>query len=348
MSPHFSNRLGAVGAGQPRRRAVAHIAVLAAIAAVSSFAAPAVTAQDAARFPDRAVRLVVPAPPGGTNDIVARNLAQQLTQRVGQSFIVENRPGGNGTTAAEHVARAVPDGHTLFLSWAGPLALYQNFTEQPAYDARKDFAPIALLAEVPTVLIAHPSLPVGNLSQFVDHVHAHPGRVAMAISTAGSLPHLLTEHLRVEADLKVLFVPYQGSGPAIKDLLGNQTQAHFENLPAAIGLIRGKRVKALAVASRERIEILPDVPTTAEAGYPGVVATPWFALVAPSGVPAAIQQRLSREVTTVLESSEIREAFAKLGARPLPGSQAAAAEFIERERQKWSKVISSADIQLKQ
>lgn len=310
------------------------------------FLAPmAVQAADV--YPSRPVRLVVPTPPGGTNDIIARTIAQQLTLRLGQSFIVDNRPGGNSVLGAEAVVRAAPDGYTLLCSWAGPLALNHLFNDTLGYDPATDLVPVSLLADVATVLVANRQMPADNLQEFVRYVRAHPGKVAMAISTIGSMPHLLSEQLRSEAGLDVTFVPYQGSGPAINDLLGNQTQAHFENLPAVIGQIRAGKLKALTVASVERSPNLPDVQTTAEAGYPRLRAAPRFVLAAPAGTPKAIVDKLNREVGAVLRDPAVVSIFERAGARPRPGTPAEAAAFAASERLNWKQVVDHADISIR-
>ncbi|MGI4814962.1 MAG: Bug family tripartite tricarboxylate transporter substrate binding protein [Janthinobacterium lividum] len=318
---------------------------LALVAAITTVTCGPTMAESADSYPSHSVRVLVPAPPGGTNDIVARIVSKHLSQVLGQSFFVDNRGGGNGAIAAQDAARAKPDGYTILISYSGVLAVNESLVDHPSYDVEKDFAPISLLAEVPIVLVANSSVPSQDLKQFVAYVKSKPGKINMAIPVIGSMHHLLTEQLKLNEQLNVGLIPYQGSGPAIRDLLGGYTNAHFDNLPAVISNIQAGSLHALAVTSTERQPLLPKVATVAEQGFPYLTSTPWFALVVPKDTPQAIQQKLHDTVVAILKTPEVKEEMNRLGAAPRWSTQAETLTFINGERVKWRAVIKAAHVE---
>lgn len=294
-------------------------------------------AEDA--YPTRTARIVVPFPPGGPTDIIARHVATRLTEALGQQFIVENRAGANGVLGTEAVARAKPDGYTLLLSASGPLAsglaLYKNIP----YDPQRDLIPITPVANAAVVLVASPKFGPSTLAEVIAAAKAKPGSVRAELNTVGSMHHLLTELLRVRAGVELLTVPYKGSGPAIIDLVAGHVDIGFESLPGVVQLIQGGRLKAIAVAGPQRTETLPSVPTFKELGMPEFVAEPWFAMLAPRGTPAEIIEKLSKALDTILKQSEVKTEFAKQGMTPVWMTPEEGSRFLANEITRWATIV---------
>ncbi len=310
-----------------------------ALAAAASFAS-------AQPYPARSVKIVVPFPPGGTNDILARIMGERLGKVMGQTFVVAHRAGAGGTIGAEAVAKAAPDGHTLFLSSSAPLAVGLALFPKLPYDAARDFAPVAMIADATVAFVAYPGFKPQTVQEVIAHGKANPGTMRGAIPTIGSMHHLLMELFRVRAGLKINMIPYKGTGPAIVDLMAGHVDIDFENMPAVISYIRSGRLRALAVASEKRTALLPDVPTMKELGFPDLVASPWFALVAPKGTPPDVVARLNEEVNRILRNPETAETFAKQGADPIVASVDATTTLIRSEIEKWAKVVKETGAKL--
>ena len=303
-------------------------------------------AASAQSYPARSVRVVVPFPPGGTNDILARIMGERLGKAMGQSFVVENRAGAGGTIGADAVAKAPPDGYTLFLSSSAPLAVGLALFPKVPYDAARDFAPVAMIADATVAFVAYPGFKPQTVQEVIAHGKANPGTLRGAIPTIGSMHHLLMELFRVRADLKLNMIPYKGTGPAIVDLMAGHVDIDFENMPAVIPHIRSGRLRALAVASDKRSALLPEVPTMKELGFPDLVASPWFALVAPAGTPRDIVARLNEEVNRILRNPETVDIFAKQGADPIVSSVDATGALLRSEIEKWAKVVRETGAKL--
>jgi tripartite-type tricarboxylate transporter receptor subunit TctC len=312
-----------------------------AIALVSWLAllAPAV----AVNYPDRVVRIVSPFPPGGSVDVMARLLAQKLTENTGQQFIVETRAGAGGNVGAESVAKSEPDGYTLLFTAPGPLVVNQTlYTKGLPYDPARDFAPIALFAISPIVLMVNPQLPVTNVQELIAYAKKHPGEINFGSAGKGSTPHLSGELLKTMADINIVHVPYRGTGPAMNDLIGGHIQMFFDLLPASLQQIQSGKVRALANAGAERPAVLANLPTVAEQGVPGFDASSWEGLVAPVATPAPVQGKLIAEVRKVLQSPEIAERIAALGSQPGTAFGKDFATFMQAETAKWAAVIKKS------
>jgi tripartite-type tricarboxylate transporter receptor subunit TctC len=290
-------------------------------------------------YPSRPVRIVVPYPAGGSNDIIARLLAQKLAERLGQPFVVENRGGAGGNIGAEAVANADADGYTLMVTAPPPLttnlALYRNLP----YDPVKAFAPVALLATVPIVLLVHPSLPVKNVAELVALAKAKPGTLNFGSAGIGSTNHLAGELLKSMTGIDIVHVPYKGDAPAMSDLVGGHIPMMFDNMPAVLPQVQGKAIHAIAVAGAKRAAALPDVPTVAESGVPGFEAFSWFGLVAPAKTPESVLATLQGSVTSILASSDMQTRLADLGAEAGTVSGAEFGKFLADDTAKWTRII---------
>lgn len=297
-------------------------------------------------YPAKPVKIVVPFPPGGSNDIIARILAQKMSERTGQTFLVENRPGAAGNIGAEAVARAEPDGYTLLLTAPPPLttntALYKKMPFEPA----KAFAPVALIATVPIVLAVHPSSGIASVKELIALAKAKPGTLNFASSGNGSTNHLAGELLKRRAEIDIVHVPYKGAAPAMNDLIAGHIPMMFDNIPAVLPQVRAKGINAIAVAGASRARALPDVPTVAESGVPGFEATAWFGLVAPAKTPAPVLARLEQEVDAVLKLADVQKRLEDAGAEPGTVSGEAFRRFLAEDTSKWAKIIQESGAKL--
>jgi tripartite-type tricarboxylate transporter receptor subunit TctC len=296
-------------------------------------------------FPSRTVKMIVPYPPGGGTDLLARVLADQLGRKWGQSVIVENVGGAGGNIGAAQVARANPDGYTLLLASPGPIATNAYMYKDMAYDPTK-WVPLAVLATSPYVLVASPHFEVTNLKQIIAEAKTKPGQLTAATPGVGSVGQFATIEFEMLAGIKILQVPYKGLGPAVSDVLGGNVNMMFDMLATSLPLQRAQQEKIVAVGSTERVKELPDVPTLAEAGVPGYRAVTFFGLVAPPGTPDALADKINRDVVECLELPDMIERTKALGMDLAPGSRAAAAKFFADERALWGKVIKQANIPL--
>ncbi len=316
--------------------------VLSAVAAVAAVTVAASALAQAPAYPSKPIRLVVPFPPGGATDILARDVAQRLTEAWGQSVVVDNRPGAGGNIGTELVAKAAPDGYTLEMGTVGTHAINASLYAKMPYDPVKDFAPVILVAGVPNVLVVNPSLPVNSVAELIAYAKANPGKLNFASSGNGTSIHLSGELFKVMAGVQMVHVPYKGSAPAVQDLIAGQVQLMFDNLPPSLPQIRAGKLRALAVTSATRAPALPDVPTIAEAGLPGFEASSWFGILAPAGTPPAIVAKLNTEIGKWLATPEAQEKLRSQGASPAGGSPEDFAKHIAAETTKWAKVVKDS------
>jgi tripartite-type tricarboxylate transporter receptor subunit TctC len=293
-------------------------------------------------YPSRAVRLIVPTPPGSTPDTVARALATTLQATFGQPVVVENRAGAGGNIAAEAVAKSVPDGYTLFVGINGPVATNKYLYPTLAYDPEKDFAPISLLASAPQLLVVAPELKVQDFRAFVDYAHTHPGRISYGSVGSGSASHLTMELLKSEAKIFAVHIPYRGFPPAVTDMLAGNIQAMFAIIPGVLPHVKAGKMRALAVTALKRSALAPDVPSVAELGFPQLESLAWIGLLAPSGTPAPVLERLSAETVRGMRAPDVRELLGKQGFDLVAGTPQEFQSWIRAESAKWSRVIRSS------
>jgi tripartite-type tricarboxylate transporter receptor subunit TctC len=290
-------------------------------------------------YPTRPIRLVVPFPPAGTTDILARAVAQRLSVSLGQSVIIDNRPGAAGNIGSDLVAKSAPDGYTLLMGTVGTHAINPSLYGKMPYDHVKDFVPIVLVAGVPNVLEVTPSLPVNSVADLIKLAKEKPGQLNFASSGSGTSIHLSGELFKTMAGVDMMHVPYKGSAPALTDLMGGQVQLMFDNLPSSLAQIKAGKLRAIAVTSAQRAPALPNVPTIAESGLPGFEASSWFGLLAPAGTPAAVVARINADVNQWLQTAEAKESLLAQGAIPAGGTPEQFAAHIRAETEKWAKVV---------
>jgi len=302
-------------------------------------AAPAAAALD---YPTRPVRLIVPFPPGGSNDVVSRMVAAHLGDRLGKQLVVDNRPGAGGVIGAEAAANSAPDGYTLLvisLAYAVNPGLYQL-----KYDPVKAFAPIAMLAAGPNVLTVHPSVPVGSVQELIALAKSRPGELNYASAGAGSFQHLGAELFKLMAGVDIVHVPFKGGGPAMIDVIGGHSQVLFSSLVQTTPHIRAGKLKPLGTSGASRTAVLPDVPTIAEAGVPGYEISNWWGIVAPAGTPQPVIDKLHAEIAAVLASAQLQQELATQGAEVAHKGPAEFARHIKAELAKWQDVVRKAGI----
>ena len=331
-------------ARQARRATVGAVSLLASAGIAAVITAAPITAQ-AQSFPTQPVKLVVPFPPGGTTDILARLLAAELSQRWSQPVVVENRAGASGTIFSEQLSHMPPDGYTLMLT-ATHHVINPGLYKHLRYDTRTDFTPIAEIASVPNVLVVNPAFPSRTVAEFIAYAKANPGKVNFGSSGTGGANHLSGELFKSMAGVEMVHIPYKGAAPALNDLLGGQIPVMFDSVPGVLQHIKAGKLRALGVTSPARSPALPDVPTIDEAGLKGFAATAWFGLYAPGRMPPALAGKISADVVKALQSEGVRQAFEKQGAQPGTMTQAQFAAFVDAELAKWSKVITQANVQI--
>jgi tripartite-type tricarboxylate transporter receptor subunit TctC len=300
-----------------------------------------------AAFPAKPIRLVVPFTPGGTSDILARSIGQELTRAWGQPVVIENVPGAGGSIGSDRVAKAQPDGYTLLMGHIGTLAVTPSIYPNLPYDPVKSFAPVAWVARVPNVLAVHPSLPVKNVAELVAYARANPGRVNYASGGNGSAAHLAMEYLKLRTHTFMVHVPYRGTSPAVTDLIAGQVQAIFTGAPAVMPFVKSGRMRALAVSSPRRMPSLPELPTVAESGLKelaGFEADQWYGIVAPAGTPAAIVGKLNAQINASLDAPGLRSRLQAEGAEAMPATPRAFGELIARELERWRPVVKAANV----
>jgi len=297
-------------------------------------------------YPTKPVRLVVPFPPGGSTDIVARIVAQKLGDRIGQPLVVENRGGAGGTIGTDAVAKAAPDGYTLGFASTSTHAVAPAVYAKLGYDPIKDFAPISLVAVTPYLLVVNPKVDVKSLKEFVAYVKPRPGKFNYASAGTGSTTHLAMEMLKSAAGLFILHIPYNGNGPAGTAVIAGDVEFLFGSLPALLPHAKSGRVRALAVGTPKRSPSLPDVPTVAESGFPGFDASLWLAVMAPAGTPAAVVSRLNKEIVAVVRSPDAADALSKAGAEPVTSTPAELTKMVRDGVQKYAAAVKRAGVKL--
>jgi tripartite-type tricarboxylate transporter receptor subunit TctC len=299
---------------------------------------PAV-AQD---YPNRPITLVVPFPPGGSTTIVARIVADKMSDALGQSIVIDNRGGAGGTIGSRAVSKSAPDGYTILLGYSGTLAIGPTLYGNVGYDPRKDFDPIGRIGTAPNTLVVHPSVPVHSVAELIAYAKANPGKVNYGSAGIGTVSHVCGEYFANVAGVTLTHIPYKGTGPAIIDLLGGHIPMAFAPVPATHENAQSGKLRMLAVTSAMRSTLLPDVPTIAEAALPGFEAVLRYGLVAPPGTPRAIIARLNAALNAALTSEDVRARLAIDGAEPLPGTPADYGADIDREETQWSKVVKAS------
>jgi tripartite-type tricarboxylate transporter receptor subunit TctC len=294
-------------------------------------------------FPNKSIRLIVPFPPGGPNDIIARVVGQRMSELAKQPVVIENRGGQGGVLGTDVVAKAAPDGYTIAISSAGALTISPSM-EKVAYDTSKDLQPITLVATVPEMLVVATNVPVKNMSELIALAKAQPGKLNFASTGPGGMPHLAGELLKLTAKIDIVHVPYRGAAPAVNDLLGQQVQMAFLDLPALLPQIKAGKLRAIAIGSPRRAPTAMEVPTTAEEGMPDLLAENWYGMVAPAGTPPPIVTTLNRIATEAMADPTVKEKLASQGAELIGDTPEHFARFIDAEIGKWAKVIKDAGV----
>ena len=312
---------------------------LSVLTAVSSWA------QTPTAFPDKPIRMVLPFPPGGPTDLVARVLAQKMSDQMGQQVVIDNKPGANGNIAAELVAKAPADGYTLLYNTSS-IALSATLYKKLNYDVKTDFAPIALTAVIPLVLMVHPSVPVHNLQEFVQHVKANPGKVSYGSAGNGNITHLGAYLLLQQKGLQANHIPYKGSIPALTDLVGGQTQFMTDTVNSALPFIKDNKLRAIAVTSLKRTQVLPQIPTLHELGMPQFEVGAWQGILAPAKTPADVVARLNSELNKALSAPDVKAKLAVQGADPLGSTPAEYGLYIRSEIDRFANVIRQSGVTL--
>ncbi len=316
--------------------------LMALLGSLSTFPAAAQLAD----YPSKPIKMVVTFPPGGSSDAIIRILSTRLNDKLGQPLVIDNRPGAGGNIGLSVVAKAAPDGYVLGVGAAGGLTANSSLYPQMPFEVAKDFQPITMLAAIPFVLVGHPSVPADNMQQLIAYAKSQPGKVSIGHGGNGTAMHLSTALFTQMADLKMIEVPYRGSGPAAMDTLSGQIQLSVTDLAAALPHIKAGKLKAFAVTSPKRLSNLPEVPTLSESGLTGYDSTGWFGLVAPAGTPAAIIQKLNTEFTAALNDETIKAQMRQNGMEPVATTMEGLDAYIKSETQKWAKVIRQANIKL--
>ena len=338
---HFSQ---GIHCGYPLvSRKILKVLLSCSISAALALAAGVGFAQAQARaFPDKPIRFLVGFTPGGPSDILARALGQKLGELWAQQVVIENRPGAGGNIAAEIVAKSAPDGITWLLGNNSILATNQSIYRELGYDPVKDFAPVALVAIQPNILVVNPGLPVSSVKELIALAKASPGKLNYASSGSGAAAHLAGELFKAMAGVDMVHIPYKGAQPALTDVIAGQAQLMFATSASVIPYIRAGRLRALAVTTAKRSATVPDLPTVSEAGVPGFEAITWHGVVVPAATPATIVDQLNRDIVGVLQLPEVRDRFAALGAELAPGTPREFADYIAREIPKWAKVVKDS------
>jgi tripartite-type tricarboxylate transporter receptor subunit TctC len=293
-------------------------------------------------YPQRPVRLVVPVPPGGAADFIARLTGGKLAESLGQNIVVENRGGAAGVIATEFVSQATPDGYTFLLSSSTTHGISPVLYKKLPYDAMKDFTHVALIASVPAVMAINQSVAAATVKEFIALAKAKPGTLLFGSSGAGGPPHLMGELFKSVTGAPITHVPYKGSGPAVLDLVGGQIHVMFDGLPSLLGQIKAGRLRPIAAVSAKRSNVLPELPTMAEAGYPGVEGGLWYGISGPAGVPRSIVDRISKDIYAAVALAEVKDRLASQGAIASPLGPREYAEFIRKEMNKWGPVVKAS------
>ena len=301
-------------------------------------------AQDA--YPTEPITLIVPFSPGGSTDIIARLIGEALSERIGQPVVVENHPGAGGNLGADLAAKADPDGHTMLMATTGVMSINESLYPDMTYSAAEDLVPVIHVASLTNVLAVNPDVPAQTVEELVAYAKEHPGELTFASSGIGSATHLVGELFKAQTGTDIVHIPYQGSGQAMTDLLSGNVSMMFDQIASSVENINGGNLRALGVTSTTPSEALPEVPPIAEAGVPGFEALSWSGIAVPTGTPEEVVQKLNTEINAILETPEMQERFAELGADVVGGSPEDFAAHVEAEREKWSKVVTDANIRI--
>jgi len=294
-------------------------------------------------FPDHTIRLIVPFPPGGPNDIIARVVAQKMQDSLKQTIVIDNRGGQGGVLGTDLVAKAKPDGYTIAIASAGALAISPSM-EKVAYETLKDLAPVTLVAKVPEMLVVAENVPAKNMAELVALAKKQPGKLNFASSGPGSLPHLAGELFKLTAKIDIVHVPYRGAAPAVNDLLGGQVQMVFLDLPVLLPQVKAGKLRPIAVGAEKRVPTLPDVPTTGEAGMPSLLTENWYGMVAPAGTPKEIVAALNKAAVAAMKDPSVIDKLSSQGAILVGDTPDEFRTFIASETAKWAKVIKDAGV----
>ena len=311
-------------------------------AMVAAFATPMAMAQPV--YPNKPIRMIVPFPPGGPNDILGRVVAAKLTEQLGQQVVVDNRGGAGGIIGAEIAARSAADGHTLLLSGTASMAINPGLHKKLPYDPLKDFAPISMLATAPSLLTVHPSLAVRSVKDLITLAQAKPGKLNFVSAGHGTPPHLAGELFKSMTGVDMVHVPYKGGGPALADLLAGQVELYFSGISSVLPFVKENRLRGVAVTSAKRTAVLPDTPTVSESGLPGFEVSNWYAVAAPAATAPVIIKRLNAEILTVLTVPELKKRFFELAADPFGSTPEQLAAYNRTELVKWARAIKAAGI----
>jgi tripartite-type tricarboxylate transporter receptor subunit TctC len=297
-----------------------------------------------AQYPTKPVRIIVPYPPGGTTDILARLVAKGLTDKFGQTFVVENRPGASGAIGSQAVAKSPPDGYTLVMGTISSHGINSALYKSLPYDAIKDFAPVTNVASTPNVIAVNPGVPAKNLGELLKLAREKPGKLNFGSTSQGGSPHMSAELLKMMAHVELVHVPYKGAGPMLADLIGGQIEIGFDNLPSSMSHIKSGKVRAIAVTTTKRWPGAPEIPTVAESGVPGYEVSGWFGLLAPAGTPKPVIDALYRAVADVLKQPDVAKQLLELGAEPAANGPDAFGRQIADEVEKWKKVVAATGV----
>jgi tripartite-type tricarboxylate transporter receptor subunit TctC len=310
--------------------------VAAAFAAIAS----------AQSYPAKPIRLVAPSTPGDAPDVIARLVADKLSTALGQQVVVENRPGAGGVVGSDYVAKAAPDGYTLIMGNAGSHGINAAVYSKLPYDIQRDFAPVSQVAVAPNVMVINPSVPAVSVAEFIAYAKANPGKLSYASGGNGSSAHMSMELFKSMSGIDIQHVPYKGSSPALTDVVSGQVVAFIGNMPPTVPLIKAGKLKALAVTTRSRSALMPELPTIAEAGLPGFETVAWFGVLAPVGTPPEVVNRLSGEIAKIAKSPEIRERLVAMGAEPVGSTPEEFKAVIDRDIAKWKPLAQKVNIKV--
>jgi tripartite-type tricarboxylate transporter receptor subunit TctC len=296
-------------------------------------------------YPNRTITLIIPFPPGGSTSIVGRVIADKMSQLLGQSIVVDNRGGAGGTVGTKAAAKSEPDGYTLLLGYTGTLAIGPSLYRNVGYDPRKDFAPIGMIGSAPSSLVVHPSFPPKSVAELIAYAKANPGKINFGSAGVGTVNHITGEYFARAAGIKLVHIPYKGTGPALSDLLGGHIPMAFAPIPATHANISAGLLRALAVTSTHRNALLPDVPTMIEAGIPDFDASLAYGLLAPAGTPRTVIDRLNAALRAALASDEVKKQLALDGTEITPGSPEQYADFIDRDERRWAELVKASGVE---
>jgi tripartite-type tricarboxylate transporter receptor subunit TctC len=341
MSPRIPQKSHAASAVSALSKRAFAIIFAASLSFGFGIAATAL-AQD---YPSRPIRLIVPYPAGGGTDIAARWIADRLNAQSNGTFFVDNRAGANGNLGTDFIAKATPDGYVIGMATPGPVTVGRSLYADLPYDPKKDLAPIILANESPIVLVVNAKSPIRSLKELIASAKAGSGKLSAALVSTGSVPHLVTEMLKLSAGVDILDVPYKGGAPAMLDIMNGQVDMLFSVLPLVLPNIQAGQLRALVIASKERSPLIPDVPTTVENGYADVVGSAWNGLVAPAGTPAPIVAKLNSQIAQILTTPETKQRFAELGMQSVGGAPEDFTRYLQAESDKWARVIMAAHLQ---